>query len=56
MNIKEIRSKTKMTQKQFSEYFDIPIRTLQDWEQDKRHPPKYILKMIVKILELDSLI
>jgi len=35
MDIKELRAQTRMTQKEFAEYFNIPIRTLQDWEAKK---------------------
>lgn len=49
----EWRSTTPLTQKQVSDCFDIPIRTLQDWEQGKRNPPEYVLKMIKRIYEID---
>ena len=52
--MKEFRKRTGLSQKQFSEYFDIPIRTLQDWEQGRRTPPDYILKMIERIWILEK--
>lgn len=33
MNIKEIRYTTGLSQRDFSNMFDIPISTLQKWEQ-----------------------
>lgn len=36
--IKEIRKKLHMTQEHFSAYFGINTRTLQEWEQGRRHP------------------
>jgi putative transcriptional regulator len=38
MDVANIRKKTKMTQKEFSESFSIPLPTLRQWEQGKRVP------------------
>lgn len=50
MEIKKLRKSTGMSQSKFSSYFGIPTRTLQDWEQEKRHPPSYVLNMMKRIL------
>ena len=44
--IKETRKKYKLTQKQLSEMIGIPMRTLQNWETDKRKCPEYTEKLI----------
>lgn len=44
--IKELREKVKMTQKEFSEYFNIPRRTIEDWENERRTPPQYVIELI----------
>lgn len=50
--IKGIRSKLKMTQKELSEAcFDIPIRTIQDWESGRRTPPLYLIMLIISRLD-----
>ena len=50
--IKGIRSKLKMTQKELSEAcFDIPVRTIQDWEGGRRTPPKYMVMLIMSRLD-----
>ena len=49
--IKELRLKTGMTQKEFAEYFGIPIDSIQNWETDYRKPPKYLPTLIKTILE-----
>ena len=54
MNIKNIRKNTNMSQREFAEYFGIPIRTIQKWERNGSVPPEYIPKMIEKILELEK--
>lgn len=46
MNIKNLREKTGMTQKDFGEYLNIPVRTLQDWENNRRIPPIYVVELI----------
>ena len=46
MNIKELRQKLKMTQKEFGEYLNIPQRTIQSWELGDRTPPEYVLELI----------
>lgn len=54
MNVKNIRKNTNMSQREFAEYFGIPIRTIQKWERNGSVPPEYIPKMIEKILELEK--
>lgn len=44
-----------MTQKEFSKYFNIPVRTLQDWEQERRTPPEYVVELIEYKLEKERL-
>lgn len=46
MNIRDLRTKLKMTQKEFGEYLNIPQRTIQSWELGDRTPPEYVLELI----------
>jgi putative transcriptional regulator len=49
MDVADIRKKTKMTQKEFSDSFSIPLPTLRQWEQGKRvpqGPAQALLKVI----------
>lgn len=50
-NIKELRTRTGMSQSQFADYFHIPKQTLQNWEQDRRECPQYLLELIEYKLE-----
>lgn len=50
IDIRELRDSTKMTQKEFAHYYDIPLSTLRKWEQGKASPPNYVIKMIAKSL------
>lgn len=54
LNVKELRQATGMSQSKLAEYFGIPVRTLQDWEQGKRKPPEYVPKMMKRILQAES--
>ena len=38
INVRRIRKKLNMSQKIFSAYFGIPVKTVQDWEQGRRVP------------------
>lgn len=54
MTIKEIRKMTKLSQKQFADYFDISIRTIQEWEQGRRKPPDYTPKLLERIWKAEN--
>ncbi len=47
-NIKEIRKKTRMTQKEFASSYGIPLSTLRKWEQGEAAPPDYVVTLIAK--------
>ena len=46
MNIKELRLTTGQTQKEFADYFGIPVGTLRRWEYGESRPAPYVIKMI----------
>ncbi len=48
MNIREMRAMLRETQSEFAKRYDIPFRTIQNWETGKRKPPKYILDLLGK--------
>ena len=56
MTIKELRQAAGMSRKEFSEYFNIPYRTIEDWEAGKRKCPAYLVELIEWKLELQQLI
>lgn len=47
VQMKEIIEATSMTMKEFAEYFSIPYRTLQNWCNGDRKPPKYLIELIL---------
>lgn len=46
MTIKEIRTQTGLSQVKFAKKYNIPRRTVEDWEADRRIPPEYVTEMI----------
>mgnify|MGYP001042590862 FL=1 len=56
MTIRKLRAKTSMTQKEFGLFLNIPIRTIQDWEQERRTPPQYLLELIEYKIEKEKII
>ena len=41
-----LREDTGMNRREFCEYFDIPYRTVTEWERDTRHAPDYVLRLL----------
>jgi DNA-binding transcriptional regulator YiaG len=46
MTFKKLRELSGMNLKQFSDYFNIPYRTIQNWEGEKRQCPEYLLDLM----------
>ena len=44
--IRALREETGLNRKQFAEHFQIPLRTVEEWEAGRRKPPKYIPRLI----------
>lgn len=44
--IKELRKMTGMNRREFSDYFEIPYRTVTEWEMNNRHAPEYVLRLL----------
>ena len=44
--VKELREKMGMNSREFSDYYVIPYRTVQDWEAEKRELPEYLLRLM----------
>ncbi|SFQ24685.1 Helix-turn-helix [Lachnospiraceae bacterium XBB1006] len=53
--IKELRKSMGLSQAKFAEKFDIPVRTLQQWEQGRSEPPVYVVKMMSYIMLLEAM-
>ena len=51
----KLRESTGMNRRQFAEYFEIPYRTVQDWELGSREMPEYLLRLIAYKLKMEKL-
>ena len=47
MDFKRIRLYSGLTQKEFSRIFNIPLRTIENWESGTRRPPDYVYNLIM---------
>ena len=54
--IKELREMTGMNRKDFCNFFNIPYRTVTEWELDNRHAPKYVLRLLEYYIRNEGLI
>ena len=54
--IKELRESTGMNRREFCEYFDIPYRTVTEWERDNRHAPEYVLRLLEYYIRMENLV
>ncbi|MBR1758165.1 MAG: XRE family transcriptional regulator [Lachnospiraceae bacterium] len=52
--IKAIRESTGMNRKEFCEFFQIPYRTMTDWERDTRHAPEYVLRLLEYYIRMEG--
>ena len=54
--IKALRESTGMNRKEFCEYFQIPYRTVTEWERDTRHAPEYVIRLLEYYIRMEGLI
>ncbi len=54
--IQELRKSMGMTQREFAKFFDIPLGTVRNWEQNIAASPPYVLKMIEFGVRRDGMI
>lgn len=52
--VRTLRNQSGLSQAGFSEKYNIPKSTLQDWEHDRRIPPIYVVEMMEKLIESES--
>lgn len=46
MTFKELRKSSGMNQRQFAEYFGIPLRSIENWEADSEKCRPYLLDLM----------
>ncbi len=53
--IKELRESTGMNRKEFCDYFNIPYRTVTEWERNNRHAPEYVIRLLEYYIQAEKL-
>lgn len=53
--IKELRELTGMNRKEFCEFFQIPYRTVTEWELGNRHAPEYVLRLLEYYIRMENI-
>ncbi len=56
MTFKELRQASGMNKTKYAEYFNIPYRTVQNWELELRQCPDYLLDLMQYKLEKEGII
>ena len=56
MTFKQLRQASGMTITQFSEYFGIPRRTVEDWNAEKRSCSQYLIDLMQYKLKKEGVI
>ena len=51
----DLRKSTGMNRKEFCEYFEIPYRTMTDWELGHRTMPEYLLRLMAYKVEMEKI-
>ena len=54
MTIKEMREYLNVSRAEFSRRYNIPVRTLEDWESEKRNPPEYVISLLERVVLEDA--
>lgn len=52
----QIKEESGMNWKEYAAYFQIPYRTVQDWERGNRKMPDYLLRLMEYKLRMEKLI
>lgn len=50
----ELRYSTGMNRREFAEYFEIPYRTVQEWELGNRKMPEYLLRLMAYKVRIEK--
>lgn len=56
IEIKKLRSSTGMNRKEFCERFDIPYRTVTEWERGTRNAPNYVLRLLDYYIRMENMV
>lgn len=52
--LKNIRADLNISQKRIAEFFDIPLRTWEEWESGRRKMPEYLLRLMLYRIRMEQ--
>lgn len=52
--IKKIRESTGLNRKEFCEKYEIPYRTMTEWELGQRHAPDYVIRLLAYYIKTQA--
>lgn len=52
--LRKLRSDLGLSRKAFSEYIEIPLRNLEEWEAGRRKMPEYLLRMMTYYIKMSQ--
>lgn len=55
-DIRKLRESTGMNRKEFCEYFNIPYRTVTEWELGGRHAPEYVIRLLEYYIRMEKIL
>lgn len=56
LEVRQLRDNMGMTRTEFCSYFNIPYRTVCDWEAGKRKMPEYVLYLLKFKAEAEQMV
>ena len=56
IEIKKLRESTGMNRKEFCECFNIPYRTVTEWERGTRNAPDYVLRLLAYYIRMENML
>lgn len=54
--VRQLRDSMEMNRREFCDYYEIPYRTMVDWEAGNRKMPEYLLRLMVYKANAEHLI
>ena len=54
INATDIRELSGLSRAAFCRKYNIPIRTMEEWEAGRRVPPQYVLEWLKRLVEIDG--
>lgn len=52
--IKELREGLDISRAEFSRRYNIPIRTVEDWEAGKRSPAPWVVELLERVIKAEN--